>query len=217
MVATCCQEMLPVHGADRGIFRYSGELSENFRIRIAKYEEICRLGGSNEGVLLAAQSLGFEGTELVTAPKLTGDMNRWAEFYLVIPIGIEFLYPIDIKILKKEVRKIKEVGAKDNYRIRVSGKFEEEGIAILERIRLIFRLRWYDNVLWNGLISWNGEYQWDSLENNHPVRMILRLSQESEITHDTELVQKYHYHTWNGKSAWNGIKNWDAEIIREVL
>lgn len=48
MVATCSHEMLPVHGADRRLTRYEGEHPENFRSRIAMYEEICKLGGTNE-------------------------------------------------------------------------------------------------------------------------------------------------------------------------
>lgn len=217
MVATCCQEMLPIHGADRNLTRYAGEHPENFRIRIAKYEEVCRLGGTNEGIILAVRSLGFGEVELITAPKLKGDMSRWAEFYLILPMDMETLYPINMQILRKEVRKVKEVGAKENYLIRVTGKFEEEDIAALERIRMLFQLRWYDNVLWNGTVSWNGEYQWNSIENSHPVKMVLNLKQELQFVHHIELFQKYHYRTWDGESTWNGEKMWDAEINKEVL
>lgn len=72
MVATCSHEMLPVHGADRRLTRYEGEHPENFRSRIAMYEEICKLGGTNEGVLLAVRTLGYTSPVLVRANDLTG-------------------------------------------------------------------------------------------------------------------------------------------------
>ena len=83
MVATCCHEMLPVHGADRRLFRYEGEQTENFRSRIAMYEEVCRLGGTDEGMILAVMALGFLDVEKKTAKELYGDMERWAEFYII--------------------------------------------------------------------------------------------------------------------------------------
>ena len=72
MVATCCHEMLPVHGADRRLTRYDGEHPENYRSRIAMYEEVCKLGGTNEGVLLAVKTLGYTAPELVRANDKTG-------------------------------------------------------------------------------------------------------------------------------------------------
>lgn len=217
MAATCSHEMLPVHGADRRLTRYEGEHPENFRIRIARYEEVCRLGGTNEGILLAVRSLGFEGAKLVTVPDLTGDTSRWAEFCLILAVGAKDNYPIDLKILKKEVRKVKEVGAKDNYLIAVLMEFEQCGTASMERLRLFFQFRWYGCLLWSGDISWDGENQWDSIGNSHPVRITLKLEQKSEFSHSAELVEKYHYRTWDGGSIWNGGRKWDAEIIREVL
>ena len=117
MVATCSQEMLPVHGADRGLTRYEGEDLENFRSRIAMYDELCKLGGTNEGVLLAVKTLGYPSPALVRANEWVPDSgeDRWAEFYIVLNMDIDQEYPIGFNILQKAVRKWKEVGAKDNY------------------------------------------------------------------------------------------------------
>lgn len=119
MVATCSPEILPVHGADRGLIRYVGEDPENFRARIAMYDELCRLGGTNEGVLLAVKTLGYVSPTLVRAndrPWVLGSgRDRWAEFYIVLNMDIDQEYPIGFNILQKAVRKWKEVGAKDNY------------------------------------------------------------------------------------------------------
>lgn len=117
MVATCSQQMLPVHGAERGLARYKGEDPENFRSRIAMYDEICKLGGTNEGVLLAVKALGYASPELIRANDWMPDSgkDRWAEFYIVISMDADQEYPIGFNILQKAVRKWKEVGAKDNY------------------------------------------------------------------------------------------------------
>lgn len=128
MVATCSHEMLPVHGADRRLTRYEGEHPENYRSRIAMYDELCKLGGTNEGVLLAVKTLGYASPVLVRANELTGFVhftldgsrtdpsgNRWAEFYIIIAMDADKEHPISFGILRKTVRKWKEVGAKDNY------------------------------------------------------------------------------------------------------
>ena len=117
MVATCSHEMLPVHGADRRLTRYEGEHPENYRSRIAMYDELCKLGGTNEGVLLAVRTLGYEAPRLVRANDLMGDAQgeRWAEFYIIIELDADRKLPIRFSILQKTVRKWKEVGAKDNY------------------------------------------------------------------------------------------------------
>ncbi len=135
MVATCCQDMLQIHGADRRLTQYDGEELENYRSRIAMYEEICRLGGTNEGILLAIKTLGFESpvivraNELKNVSRLYGNWlldgsrtlgadtfkSRWAQFYVIINMDADEKLPISFDILQKTVRIWKEVGAKDNY------------------------------------------------------------------------------------------------------
>ena len=147
MVATCSHEMLPVHGADRRLTRYEGEHPENYRSRIAMYDELCKLGGTNEGVLLAVKTLGYASPVLVRANELTGFVhftldgswlldgsralesdtleNRWAEFYIVIVMDADEEHPISFDIMRKTVRKWKEVGAKDNYFFRYNLSIRE--------------------------------------------------------------------------------------------
>lgn len=117
MVSTCSHEMLPAHGADRRQTRYDGETSENFRSRISMYEEVCKLGGTNQGIILAVKSLGYRNPVIETARE-HGDDSRWAEFYLVIIMNVDEEHPIHFNILKKTVRNWKEVGAKDNYQFQ---------------------------------------------------------------------------------------------------
>lgn len=137
MAATCDPEMLPVHAADRGIERYEGEDIENFRARIAMYMEVCRLGGTNPGVLMAVRTLGYGDVKIITAKELKGDGERWAEFYILLRMQMGQGFPIPFHILKKEVRTWKETGAKDNYQfiIENTGRTNE----ICDRCRAVPR------------------------------------------------------------------------------
>ena len=101
-------------GRERGLGRYENEDIENYRRRIALYPEVCRLGGTNEGIILAVKSLGYTGVDIVPARVMENSTEHWAEFYVLITMGSE-PHPIGFTILTKEVRKKKEVGAKDNY------------------------------------------------------------------------------------------------------
>lgn len=131
MIATCEPLLLQIHADERKMKRYAGEEDENFRKRITNCAEVLRLGGSDEGVLLAIKTLGYSNPEIVKANVFTGrceyDENgklyvvdeskedRWAEFYVLIQMSVDDPHPISIEVLKKEVRKVKTVGAKDNY------------------------------------------------------------------------------------------------------
>lgn len=119
MVATCSQVMLQEHGRDRGLTRYEGEKLENYRKRIALYEQVCRLGGTNEGIILAVMSLGYDDVAVIPAREVEGNSTHWAEFYVDISMNDE-PHPIPFDVIYKEVRKKKEVGAKDNYLFHTS-------------------------------------------------------------------------------------------------
>lgn len=190
MVATCCDEMLPVHGADRRLTRYEGEHPENFRSRIAMYEEICKLGGTNEGILLAVRTLGYTSPKLIRANELTGYVhfnldgswlldgsrmldsdtieNRWAEFYLVIVMDAGDEHPISFDILRKTVRIWKEVGAKDNYFMKYLLSINE--IHNIELTRIAYRkfLYFFDYLKTDGKWQLDGSRLMDATWNNYP-------------------------------------------------
>lgn len=138
MVATCAPEMLTVHAGDRGMERHTGESMENFRARIAMYWEACRLGGTNQGILLAIRILGYDDVDVRTAKEFKGDEERWAEFYVLIWMEMSHVFPIPFHILKKEVRTWKEVGAKDNYQFTIGNT--EQTNRICGRFRAVPRI-----------------------------------------------------------------------------
>lgn len=114
MVATCSEIILKEHGRDRGLIRYSEETTENYRSRIALFEEICRLGGTNAGIILSVNALGYDDVNIKAAKEIEPGTEAWAEFYVVISLHEEEK-EVRMEQLCKEVRKVKEVGAKDNY------------------------------------------------------------------------------------------------------
>lgn len=217
MVQTASTVMLPEHGLDRGLSRYEGESWENYRIRLMMYADTCLLGGTEAGTLIAAQSLGFIEAQMIPCYELDGNRNRWAEFFVILPMDTNTIYPISIDQLRKEIRRTKEVGAKDHYRVRIQGETMLQECTALNRIVFRMKIRWYNNIIWDGSETWNGKHQWDSYRGNHPMRTIIRLKAPSDIRQEAGVVQKYHYRTWNGDSRWDGTKKWDAEIIEEVL
>lgn len=217
MIATCSPAMLPVHAADRNLTRYTGETDGNYRRRIANYPEICRLGGTNQGIILIVKSLGFPDIKIERAVDLKGDPNRWAEFFVVIPFPVAEMYPIGLPELKRAVRQTKEVAALDRYLFQFYMESVQREQFALTRVAFGFTLRWYDYPCWDGGIRWDGKQTWSSELQDHPIRIDLYVSQGMTNDHHIELEQRYHYRTWDGSTCWDGNKQWDAEIIREVL
>lgn len=115
MVALCSEEMLPVHAAERSMTRYAGETMDNFRKRIAKYEEVKRYGGFKEGIILAAKALGYINPEFALVREMLNDDERWAEFFLILNMSVDEIHPVAYHILQKDIRKVKQSGSKDNY------------------------------------------------------------------------------------------------------
>lgn len=182
MVASCSPEMLAVHAEDRGLKKYDGEEEENFRARIALYREVCRLGGTNQGILLAARTLGYKDVAVETVKKLKGDKERWAEFYVLVRVEAGQEFPIPFAVFRKEIQRWKEVGAKDNYQFtientgwkneiagncravqRLSGTFRSE-TGICQVIRMESRNSMSSSLIVNvknNLWYLNGEYKLD--------------------------------------------------------
>lgn len=196
MIATCHPAMLPVHAADRpNLTRYQGEEDENFRARIANFPEVLRKGGTDPGVLLAVRTLGYSSPEIVKANAFKGRVyfetdgtwnldgsrlleagelpDRWAEFYIVIKMSVDESHPISTAILKKEVRRVKEVGAKDNYSFQYSLSIREPHST---RSRADFRWKlffWHYRRL-DGTWDLDGSCLLDSDRSRYPVSIGFR-------------------------------------------
>ena len=167
-VATCEPEMLPEYAEDRGITKYTGETDENFRVRIANYTEILKLGGTDAGVLLAVRSLGFNA-QLVAAKIYTGDEARWAEFYILLQFGIDDPLGIPLEILRKQVRKVKQVGAKDNYSYQYQLAIQSREEISIVAIQYLIRLMYYPYLALDGSWKLDGSKKLNSRRKQYPV------------------------------------------------
>lgn len=116
-IATCSDILLPYYGEERKLTQYKNEDNTTFRIRIAMADEIESMGGTRDGILLAAKTTGLQNVEYYWLPVLTGDYSRWAEFYLLIYDSLdEPKTDTDFEVLRKNVRDVKGSESKDNYR-----------------------------------------------------------------------------------------------------
>ena len=116
-IATCSQSLLSYYGEERNLTQYINEGETEFRIRIAMADEIESLGGTKQGVILAAKTTGMQNVEHYWLPEVTGDYNRWAEFYLFLYDSLDQeKSDVDFNVLKNNVRDAKHSESKDNYR-----------------------------------------------------------------------------------------------------
>ena len=113
-VATCSEMMLQYYAQDRGMYRYPEESTDNFRSRIAMYDELEALGGTKEAILLAAKTLGYEEAEHIWYPDM-GYKDKWSQFLLRLKLKDGKEHPVNFDVLKKEIRRVKESTSLDNY------------------------------------------------------------------------------------------------------
>lgn len=204
-----------IHGADRRLTRYEGEHPENFRSRIAMYEEICKLGGTNEGVLLAVRTLGYTSPVLVRANDLTGFShftldgswlldgsrtlesdtieNRWAEFYIVIVMDADEEHPISFDIMRKTVRKWKEVGAKDNYFFKYNLSIRQPHTGNFLEVLYKKHLFYYDYRKLDGMWKLDGSYMLDAEMTPVGTRIGYRYESLYELHEAGLAVMAYNY------------------------
>ena len=161
MLASCDDDFLQIHADERKMQRYAGESNDNYRKRIANYQEIRKLGGTDLGVKLAAKTLGYDSVDVIKANTLKGVSNRWAEFYVLVNINTANNSAGGLEALKKEVRKVKQVGAKDNYIfIYSTGVKEPHGIKC--RIRFKWAVSYYSFRKFDGSFLFDGRHKFDS-------------------------------------------------------
>lgn len=116
-IATCSQILLSYYGEERNLTQYINEGETEFRIRIAMADEIESLGGTKQGVILAAKTAGIQNVEHYWLPEVTGDYSRWAEFYLFLYDSLDQKKSdVDFNVLRNNVRDAKHSESKENYR-----------------------------------------------------------------------------------------------------
>mgnify|MGYP000490877513 CR=1 FL=1 len=196
MLVSCDDEFLQIHADERKMQRYAGENNSNYRKRIANYQEVMKLGGTDRGIKLAAKTLGYSRVEVIKANKFKGVNDRWAEFYVLAYINLAENSTRGLEILKKEVRKVKYVGAKDNYIFTYS-----VGVKEPSKIRLKVRLKW--NMSYYIFRKYDGSFLFDGRHklNSQRVYHNLKSTSRFRVLHKNR-INKTKY-----------IRNGEMEII----
>lgn len=116
--------MLEVIGQDRDMFRLQGETIEQYRRRLQMKAIIAELGGTNTGLLLAMESLGYP--ECIIEPLYKTDRSRWAEIY----IDILVLRDINYAAILYEVLKVKPARTLPYFRFRYQTDMKSRSVAV---------------------------------------------------------------------------------------
>ena len=168
MVATCSPELLPIHAAERKLTKYAGESEDNFRRRIAMYEEVSVLGGLSRGILLAVKSLGYNDAEIISVPDFTGDHTRWAEFYLILNLTFDEVPPVTLDILKRYVRRWKKSAALDNYFFKYKGTVVNKHTADIPLITYRKYISFWGYLQLDGKWQLDGSHLLDAVIHTYP-------------------------------------------------
>ena len=211
--------MLPIHGQDRDMPRLIGEEVEAYRIRLSMKGIISEWGGTRQGLSYVLTALGFKGAFIM--PAYSRDTERWAEFYVVIPMNADDMYPIGPAVLKKEIRRIKEGSAKDNYLVIINTCCSVKEQFVSPRITLRTIVNWYNGYVLNGEWNLDGTVFLDS-RTILTTRIIFRSQIENQIEYPEKflgdrLSVKYHYWVLDGYYSLNGERMLDAKIYEEDL
>ena len=112
IISTAEPIMLEVIGRDRDMFRMQDETIEQYRHRLQMKAIIAELGGTNRGLLLAIEILGYP--ECKVEPLYLTDRSRWAEIYIDILVTHEINYAA----ILYEVLKVKPARTLPYFRFR---------------------------------------------------------------------------------------------------
>ena len=216
MLAGCQDLMLQVHAADRNMSQYEGETADNYRVRIAGYTEIKRLGGTQEGVLKAVKSLGYDEVRIVRAADLRQDQERWAEYYVIMDLNIDDKRKVPFDVLKREVRRVKYSAAKDNYLYIHHLILQETAGKICMRYRCVIIFKLYDYLMLDGSWCLDGQQILDVVLRKFKVsaRHVIRLTESSGGI--GKISYKHNYWTLDGTYQLDGSKMLDAYEEEEL-
>lgn len=213
MIAKADDCFLSEHGKDRKMHKYEGETYENYRKRLMLKAEIAMQAGSNYSIILTLISLGIE--KPIVIPTYKRDSERWAEF----DIKIDELYMdiIDLYIIMKEIRKIKQASSKPNYGYILHS---DNGVLCETDIRL--RIRMGVNELGDRYLdgTWylDGEYLLgESPKTLRECKMTIRTLINNIVTATVHMTIKNHYWTLDGSYNLVGEKLLNSECYKEDL
>jgi hypothetical protein len=111
--------VLDWHGIDRKMPRFDDEHDDYYRKRLMLKKVIAEKAGSNEGILYALRSLGYEKSEIYPFYKI--DPERWSEFVVFLNSDKPSLVN-DIDVIDQEVMNVKLASSMPNYGIKTESE-----------------------------------------------------------------------------------------------
>ena len=119
--------------------------------------------------------------------------NRWAEFYIVIVMDADEEHPISFDIMRKTVRKWKEVGAKDNYFFKYNLSIRQPHTGNFLEVLYKKHLFYYDYRKLDGMWKLDGSYMLDAEMTPVGTRIGYRYESLYELHEAGLAVMAYNY------------------------
>lgn len=126
-ISTQDTALLELSGQDRDMFRMRQESVERFRRRLQMKAIIAELAGSEQGILLAIASMGFQAA---IEPLWKTDPSRWAEIIIDIMVSEEEGLLLDYDCILTEVMKVKQASTLPHIRFTYKTSVSEKVIAV---------------------------------------------------------------------------------------
>lgn len=105
MIATAGEEVLTLHGIDRGAHRMRGETLDNYRLRLMLYTRIAEQAGTNQAIYYVARSFGYDNVQITR----NENADHWAEATVAL-IGGSIVLD-DRNLLLAELNRVKPASA----------------------------------------------------------------------------------------------------------
>lgn len=213
---TASPQMLEVFAQERDMYRYQGEDLDGYRDRLLLKAYIAELSGTERGILLALESIGYTNCSIV--PRWKEDPEHWAEVYIDFEMDPDQQDRIDFACVQKEVRKTKQASTLPLYRFLYPIQIETvETVGDCSLINSM-TVALYDINYLNGDWSLDGEVLLDAEPNRaQSISCHMLVLMEPQEIFDVHFELRNNLHYLDG--AWNldGGKSLNAYIIREEM
>lgn len=212
---TTSEGMLNLFATERDMYRYKGESVEEYRNRLLMKADIAELAGTEKGILLALESIGFRVT-IIPAWKL--DANRWAEIYIKFPVDIDVNSNIDFACIQREVRKVKQASTYPIYQFLYPATVNTTEMVGRHGLQLYMTISSYNIRSLDGRWLLDGSALLNAEANNFKAisrhRTIIE-NHEENLNGQLEVRNRLHY--LDGNWVMDGSRTLDSYIKKEAL
>lgn len=215
LIETASPIMLEVHGQERDMVRLQGESVEGFRRRLQLKTMIAELSGSEAGILLALQGVGYSNCTI--EPVFKTDPDRWAEIYVDIYDNIDSHNSVDFQSVKREVMKTKQASTYPNFRFKYPTTIAEKE-TISGRMTNRIHMPFFDGIFYlNGSFYLNDKVLLDAEMVLLETKVRNRIENPSEEEMEVSFTLNNNLWYLDGAFTLESNKKMDAYTMQEVL